>query len=198
MPADDAQRLLIDSIRRGDADAWQELIDRYEGRLLAFVDSRLQDRAASEDVVQETFTGFLVSLPHYDERTPLETYLFSIAAHKLTDTLRKSGRRPALPLKGAESKSGDAEPAGAARRASSLVRSGERRDGEERVVGDCLASLIERWKERGEWERLKCAELLFVRGRPNKEVAAELGISEQAVANHKQYVLSHLKKAAAN
>ena len=40
---------------------------RYEGRLLAFVDRRLHDRAASEDVVQETFIGFLNSLPNYDE-----------------------------------------------------------------------------------------------------------------------------------
>ena len=64
------------------------------GRLLAFVDSRLRDRAASEDVVQETFVGFLTSLPHYDEKRDMEAYLFSIAAHKLTDHLRKQGRRP--------------------------------------------------------------------------------------------------------
>ena len=31
------------------------------------------------DVVQETFIGFLTSLPNYDSRRPLESYLFSIA-----------------------------------------------------------------------------------------------------------------------
>ena len=86
---DPAEALLIASVRRGSPDAWQDLIARYEGRLLAFVDSRLRNRAASEDIVQDTFVGFLVSLPNYDASTPLETYLFSIAAHKLTDHLRR-------------------------------------------------------------------------------------------------------------
>src|SRR3954467_6362212 len=90
--------LLVESIRRGKPQAWTDLIAQYEGRLLSFVDSRLHRRASSEDVVQETFIGFLTSLPNYDTRRPLESYLFSIAAHKLTDYLRREGRRPALPL----------------------------------------------------------------------------------------------------
>jgi DNA-directed RNA polymerase specialized sigma24 family protein len=94
MAAVDADRLLIARIRAGEQEAWAECIARFEGRLLAFVDSRLRDKAASEDVVQETFLGFLVGLPNYDDTTPPETFLFSIAAHKLTDVLRRKGRRP--------------------------------------------------------------------------------------------------------
>ena len=33
-------------------------------------------------------------------------------------------------------------------------------------------------------------------GWPNKEVSSELGISEQAVANHKSFVVGKLKEAA--
>ena len=44
--------------------------------------------------MQETFVGFLTSLPNYDPARPLEGYLFSIAAHKLTDVMRRQGRRP--------------------------------------------------------------------------------------------------------
>ena len=90
--------LLVDQIRRGKPDAWTQLIAEFEGRLLSFVESRLRRRAASEDVVQETFIGFLTSLPNYDTARPLESYLFSIAAHKLTDHLRREGRRPTVPL----------------------------------------------------------------------------------------------------
>src|SRR5919198_5233147 len=90
----ESDRLLIQEIRQGDPRAWETLIARYEGRLLAFVDRRLRDRAASEDVVQETFVGFLNSLPNFDERRELQTYLFTIASHKLTDHLRRSGRHP--------------------------------------------------------------------------------------------------------
>src|SRR5262245_62542559 len=93
MPSD-SDRLLIQQIRQGDSRAWETLISRYEGRLLAFVHRRLRDRAASEGVVQESFVGFLNSLPNFDDRRELQTYLFTIASHKLTDHLRRSGRRP--------------------------------------------------------------------------------------------------------
>lgn len=98
MPADELDRLLVAQIRRGEPGAWEECIARYEGRLQAFVESRLGNRVTSEDVVQETFLGFLISLPNYDDTTPLESFLFSIAAHKLTDVLRRNGRRPELAL----------------------------------------------------------------------------------------------------
>src|SRR4249920_4100289 len=113
--------LLVEQIRAGQPDAWNVLIAQYEGRLLSFVDSRLHRRASSEDVVQETFIGFLTSLPNYDTRRPLESYLFSIAAHKLTDHLRREGRRPTLSIT-ANSTGEDRELPDRARAVSSVFR----------------------------------------------------------------------------
>jgi RNA polymerase sigma-70 factor, ECF subfamily len=197
MPADEADRLIVERIRQGDQAAWEEFIARYEGRLLAFVMSRLGKRASSEDVVQEAFLGFVISLPNYDESTPLESYLFAIAAHKLTDSLRREGRRPTIPLMPlTDTSSPTNEPQANVRMASSLARSGERRSLEEVFLSDTLRSFAEGWKENGEFERLMCIESLFVLGQPNKEVARRLNISEQAVANHKHFVVSKLKQAA--
>jgi RNA polymerase sigma-70 factor (ECF subfamily) len=187
--------LLIRRIRQGEAEAWNDLIARFEGRLLAYVESRTRNRATAEDVVQETFVGFLTSLPNYDRRRSLEGYLFSIAAHKLTDHLRREGRRPTLPLVPASASGNSWEPPGKARRASSIVRSGERRALEESALEAAVGQIIERWRNHGQWEKLKCAELLFVRGLANKEVAAKLRISEQAVANHKYEFLARLRDA---
>ena len=195
MPRDQtADKLMLDQIREGDERAWSELIARFEGRLLAFVFSRLRDRTAAEDLVQDTFCGFLISLPNYDPKTPLESFLFAIAAHKLTDHLRRNGRRPTVALESSE-ESG-AEPAGRYRHASSLMRSKEHRGIEESTLNRSLSELIEAWRERGEWERLKCIELLFVKGLPNKVASEVLNISEQAVANHKFAAISKLKEAA--
>ena len=187
--------LLIQRIRAGEADAWNELIAQFEGRLLAFVDSRLRNRSAAEDVVQEAFIGLLTSLPNFDHRRPLEGYLFSIAAHKLTDYLRREGRRPTLPLVPEGASSNSWEPAGRARPASSIVRSGERRGLEQSALVAAIAAQIEHWRSRGQWEKMMCAELLFVRGWPNKEVAARLSVSEQTVANHKFEFLAKLRTA---
>lgn len=187
--------LLTRRIRSGEAEAWNELIARFEGRLLAFIESRTRNRAVAEDVVQEAFIGFLTSLPNYDDRRPLEGYLFSIAAHKLTDHLRREGRRPALPLAPATSNASSWEPAGPARPASSILRSGERRSMEAGAVVAALAEQFDRWRCRGDWQKIQCVELLFLRGWPNKEVARRLDVSEQTVANHKFEFLAKLRAA---
>jgi RNA polymerase sigma-70 factor (ECF subfamily) len=181
----DADSLLVERIRRGESDAWSDLIVRYEGRLLAFVESRLGRRGPSEDIVQESFLGFLNSLPNYDGRRPLESYLFSICAYKLTDHLRREGRRPAVPLASTSDSSGNWEVSDSARHASSIARSGERKSLEEKAILDALAEQIDRWREKGEWSKLMCAELIFVRGWANKDTAEELNLTEQQVANYK-------------
>ena len=192
--ARESDSLLIRRIRAGETAAWNELIARFEGRLLAFAESRTRHRAAAEDVVQETFIGLLTSLPNYDRRRPLEGYLFSIAAHKLTDLMRREGRRPTLPLAPQQSSSGWEPPAGG-RPASSIVRSGERRGLEEAALTTAIGGQLDYWRQQGQWQKIECAELLFVRGWPNKEVAARLGISEQTVANYKFEFLAKLRAA---
>jgi RNA polymerase sigma-70 factor, ECF subfamily len=191
--ASNPDSLLVQDIRRGKPEAWNNLIAQYEGRLFSFVQSRLRRRAASEDVVQETFIGFLTSLPNYDARRPLESWLFSIAAHKLTDYLRREGRRPAIPLSTGDDSSGVWEPPGSARGASSIARSGERHGLEDEAVADGIRQQVERWREKGEWQKIECMELLFVLGQGNKQVAGQLGLSEQQVANFKFDFLERLR-----
>ena len=186
--------LLVEQIRAGKPEAWNQLIALYEGRLLAFVESRLRGRSASEDVVQETFIGFLTSLPNYDSQRPLEGYLFSICAHKLTDFLRREGRRPAIPLSSSSKDSaGEWDLPGSARHASSILRSGERRGMEVAALVEAVGEEIERWRQRGDWPKIQCMELLFVCGWPNKRVAGQLELSEQQVANFKFDFLAKLR-----
>jgi RNA polymerase sigma-70 factor (ECF subfamily) len=196
MPTTDAEALLIRQVRSGDARAWQQLIERYEGRLIAFVDSRLRDRAASEDVVQETFVGFLTSLPHYDERRDMEAYLFSIAAHKLTDHLRKQGRRPIDQFGSDDHGRPLDEVPGAGRAASSIARSDEQRKAEEQLLGESMGTLVREWLAKADFDRLKCLELLIVKGQANKDVARYLGLTEQAVASYKFQTIGRLKEMA--
>ncbi|MEZ6045870.1 MAG: sigma-70 family RNA polymerase sigma factor [Planctomycetaceae bacterium] len=196
MSQDSATLLLIDRIRSGEERAWEEFINLFEGRLMAFVRSRIKNVAAAEDIVQEAFLGFLTSLPNYDPATKLETYLFTITSYKLTDHLRREGRRPSMSLTSASSSVGTYDPPGRARRASSLMLSREGKQAEGVVIAECLTGLIEQWQEQGDYERLMCMELLFVLGWPNKKVAEQLNITEQAVANHKHFTVSKLKEAA--
>ncbi|MFO0841868.1 MAG: RNA polymerase sigma factor [Gemmataceae bacterium] len=182
--ASDSDRLLIQQIRQGDSQAWQTLISRYEGRLLAYVQRRLRDRSTSEDVVQETFVGFLNSLPNFDDRRELQTYLFTIASHKLTDHLRKSGRHPLRSLPEGNDDLLDQQYDDAPT-ASSRVRSDEREELERAALTRCLGQILRSWQEKGDFVRLKVMELLWVKGWANRDVAAFLKISEQQVANYR-------------
>ncbi|HEY6564885.1 MAG TPA: sigma-70 family RNA polymerase sigma factor [Pirellulaceae bacterium] len=190
-----AEQLLVARIRRGDADAWDRLIALFEGRLLAFCESRLGRGPSGEDIVQETFIGFLTSLPNYDARRSLEGYLFSICAYKLVDHMRREGRRPALPFSVARGDARDsfhipdAEPS-----PSAGARSQERRHHEEAALVDALRPMLDHWRQRGDWQKLKCLELLFVRGRSNKDTAQRLGLTEQQVANYKSDFVIQLRK----
>ena len=164
---------------------------RFEGRLLA---RRKPPELLSPGRRPETFTFFDEPAELRDSR-PLETYLFSIAAHKLTDHLRREGRRPTLPLVPGPVGSSSFDPAGPARAASSIYRSSERRQIEEQALVEAIDGQLRHWRGRGDWRKIQCAELLFVRGWPNKQVAAALDISEQAVANTKFDFLARLRTA---
>jgi len=179
----ESDRLLIQGIRDGEPEAWEKLIARYEGRLLAFARQRLHDHTLSEDVVQDTFVGFLTSLPNFDDRRELQTYLFTIAAYKITDQLRRKGRRPQF----TDSDRGEDVLGNRVdshqQTASSAARGSEQRALESTAIARALGQLIRQWQTGGDFLRLKVLELLLVRGIANRDVAKMLDISEQQVAN---------------
>lgn len=179
----ESDRLLVQQIRQGNPGAWEDLIARYEGRLLAFVHRRIRDRSTSEDIVQETFIGFLNSLPNYDDRRELQTYLFTIASHKLTDHLRRSGRRPVSSLTDREGTDRLQEQMDSHPGASSHARSVEREQLENAALARHLGQILQGIRERADWTRLKALELLWIKGMANCDVARQLEISEQQVAN---------------
>ena len=82
---------------------------------------------------------------------------------------------------------------GSSRPASSIARSGERKDIEAQALAEALGDQVQHWIRRNDWTKIKCMELLFVRGRGNKEVAEMLDLTEQQVANFKFDFLARLR-----
>jgi RNA polymerase sigma-70 factor (ECF subfamily) len=179
----ESDRLLVQRIRSNDQKAWAELDRRYRGRLTAYVRRRLKDHASVEDVVQETFIGFSNSLANYDDKRDLQTWLFTIAAHKVTDQLRRMGRRPVSTGNEADEEMMGQTPDEKQRPASSLARSAERREQEEEALVLALREYCRDLQARGEYAKLMALELMYVKGWRNQDVAARLTMSEQDVAN---------------
>ncbi len=191
----DSERHLISRVRSGDPEAWKEVIRRYEGRLYSYLGSHVKHRDIAEELVQETFVGFLVSLPNYDSRRSLENWLFSIAAHKLTDYYRRQGRRITLSLEeGIEGANRCAIGGRPQRGPSTVAASHERRGIEEQALSEAIEKQIMAWKSEGEWLKVSCMELLFLCGWSNKETAQYLHIDEQQVANWKFDFLRRIRE----
>ena len=195
--ASQSDRFMIRQIREGDADAWRSLVEKYQGRLLAFVEARIRDKATCEDLVQDTFVGLMVSLPNYRDDQDLEAYLFTIASHKLIDQYRRMGRRHVEQLSSSDSGTGGwNEMPDDLRQVSSMLHSQELREEEHEWLKRTLGEILHEWIAKADYERIRCLELIFVKAWPNKKVAEELGLTEPAVAGIKFQALARLKQKA--
>ena len=82
----------------GDEDAFQELVNRFKNPLYAFLKRFLNRQELVEDVFQETFLQLYTSKEKFDTSRPLRPWLFTIAANKAKDALRKMQRHAAMEL----------------------------------------------------------------------------------------------------
>ena len=80
----------------GDEGAFRELVNRYKNGLYAFLKRFLNQRDLVEDVFQETFLQLFNSRDSFDTSRPLRPWLFTIAANKAKDALRKKQRTSAI------------------------------------------------------------------------------------------------------
>lgn len=84
---------LFDRYRRGERELLRVLVDRHEAELMRFLYRLLGDRQAAEDVFQEAFLQAHLSAGTFDASRRFRPWLFTIAANKGRDHLRKKGRR---------------------------------------------------------------------------------------------------------
>jgi len=89
---------LLDKFGDGDETAFRELVTRYKNSLYTFLSNFLNSRELVEDVFQETFIQLFTSRESFDPTRPLRPWLFTIAANKAKDALRKQHRTAALPI----------------------------------------------------------------------------------------------------
>jgi RNA polymerase sigma-70 factor (ECF subfamily) len=89
---------LLADYRHGDRDAFTKLVSLYERELYHFLVRFLGDRAAAEDVFQETFLQIHRSADQFNPQRRFRPWLFTIAANKARDLMRSQARHPTDPL----------------------------------------------------------------------------------------------------
>jgi RNA polymerase sigma-70 factor, ECF subfamily len=89
---------LLDQYRRGDARAFETLVERYRHELFNFLFHLTRDPAVAEDAFQDAFLQVHRSAASFDQTRPFKPWLFTIAANKARDAMRQRSRRQAAPL----------------------------------------------------------------------------------------------------
>jgi RNA polymerase sigma factor (sigma-70 family) len=88
------ERALIDRFRRGDADAFADLVRPWQRRLGAYLTRMCGNAAAADDLLQETLIRVWRGLHSYDDQKRFGSWLFTIAHHVTIDHLRRLDRAP--------------------------------------------------------------------------------------------------------
>jgi RNA polymerase sigma-70 factor (ECF subfamily) len=89
---------LLERYAKGDESAFREVVNRYKNSLYAFLRQFLNHPDLVDDVFQETFLQLFTSRRSFDPNRPLRPWLFTIAANKAKDALRKAHRSSAVPI----------------------------------------------------------------------------------------------------
>ena len=89
----DDGRLVLEH-RAGDPQACGPLVDRYQTRLLNFINRTIGDRERAEDLVQEVFIRVFRHLHRFDQTKKFSTWIYTIASNLAKNELRNRSRNP--------------------------------------------------------------------------------------------------------
>ena len=91
---DDAPGLSPPPHLAGEPQAFGTLVDRYQTRLLNFVNRTIGDRERAEDLVQEVFIRVFRHLHRFDQTKKFSTWIYTIASNLAKNELRNRSRNP--------------------------------------------------------------------------------------------------------
>jgi RNA polymerase sigma factor (sigma-70 family) len=121
-PLEDAE--LIERARRGDVDAYEELVRRHQRVAVRTAFLVAGGAIEAEDAAQEAFVRAFRALPRFQAGAPFRPWLLAIVANEARNRRRAEGRRERLVLRLAEDRpEGDAAPSPEA-----AVLAGEQRE----------------------------------------------------------------------
>src|SRR5688572_32730801 len=90
--ADDSA--VVSAFLNGEERAFQELVERYQTRLLNFIFRTIGDRERAEDLVQEVFIRVYRHIHRFDRSKKFSTWVYTIASNLAKNELRNRSRNP--------------------------------------------------------------------------------------------------------
>ena len=85
---------VVSAFLEGESRAFDELVNRYQNRLLNFVYRTTGDRERAEDLVQEVFVRVYRHIHRFDRSRKFSTWIYTIASNLAKNELRNRSRNP--------------------------------------------------------------------------------------------------------
>jgi RNA polymerase sigma-70 factor (ECF subfamily) len=85
---------VVSAFLAGEERAFQELVERYQTRLLNFIYRTIGDREKAEDLVQEVFIRVYRHIHRFDRSKKFSTWVYTIASNLAKNELRNRSRNP--------------------------------------------------------------------------------------------------------
>ncbi|MGL4369018.1 MAG: RNA polymerase sigma factor [Spirochaetota bacterium] len=89
---------IIEKIRSGDLDAFEEIVKRYQDRVFRYLYSRLGNYDEALDASQDVFVQVMESIHSFRGESKFSTWLYSVTANYCRNHRRKQSRAVIVPL----------------------------------------------------------------------------------------------------
>jgi RNA polymerase sigma-70 factor (ECF subfamily) len=168
--------LLVKALKKGNAEAFDELFFLYGNRIYQFTFKYLKSKEESEEVVQEVFFRIWKKRKNLNPELSFKAYLFKIAYHFILEYFEKASRQRAFKDKLIEE--------------SIKFSPGNEEQLNYQFLLEKVERLIDRLPPRQK-------EILIKRrkeGLPLKEIAVQLNIAPKTVENHLTEALKTIRK----
>jgi RNA polymerase sigma factor (sigma-70 family) len=175
-------RQLVELYTKGKEEAFAELLSRYKSRVYGKITMYVKDRAAAQDIFQDTFMKAIHALRdgHYNEEGKFSAWIMRIAHNLCIDYFR--GKKK-MPLSRGND---DYDP-------FDFISSGEK-NSEEKTVNDQVLSDARRLLEFLPQEQKEIVMMRLYYDMSFKEIADTLNISINTALGRMRYALINLRK----
>ncbi len=92
----------MERVKRGDMEAFQELIEAHQSRVIGTIAKMLGDETEAEDLAQQVFIRIWKSAPRYEPTAKFTTWLYTITRNLVFNELRRRRRHVTQSLAASE------------------------------------------------------------------------------------------------
>ena len=89
---------LVDRAKRGDSNAFDELVRKYRPRVYALALHLTGQASDADDITQDAFLKAYHKLPEFEGRSEFFTWIYRITLHRALNAKRDKNRRRTVPL----------------------------------------------------------------------------------------------------